>query len=161
MGLLWVTVAAVRPGASDAFGAGDIHALTSGMPKAPIPWEQATRLKNRGDYDKDLVRHAIQHPEQHFDEVDPRDLHGTQPEITNAGLHYYMHERGNSEETYADKGNIGNRHPVVYTRDPNPLNPRQGQQHVLLSGHHRAAAALLKGEPLRCVHVHGPWGDPR
>ena len=60
-------------------------------------------------------------------------------------------------QTFADQHNIGNRYPFVYSRT------REGGEvdHLLLAGHHRAASALLKGEPLMARHVEGGWGPDR
>lgn len=164
MSLLWVKHAGLSRSAEHVYGTNDINSLfPTGNSVRPIPWEQQARLKDRHDYDANLVQHAIRHPEQHMDSVDPRNLHGSQPSITRQGLHYYMHEPTWREtgHTFKDNDQLMNRHPVVYTREPNPRNPRNGPEHVLLSGHHRAAAALLRGEPLQAIHVHGPWGERR
>jgi len=50
-------------------------------------------------------------------------------------------------ETYADKDNIGNQMPVVYNKS--------NGQNVLLSGHHRAQAALLQGRQFDARQVYG------
>jgi hypothetical protein len=78
-------------------------------------------------------------------ELDPRDLHATQGTVTRPGVNYYMgNEYQETGRTYADMHQAGNRYPVVYTR---------GGQNKLLSGHHRATAALLRGEQFRAIHI--------
>ena len=78
-------------------------------------------------------------------EVDPRHLHSTQTNITLPGVNYYMgDEYRQTGRTFADMDKAGNRFPVVYTREG---------QNKLLSGHHRATAALLRGEQFRAIHI--------
>jgi hypothetical protein len=138
-----------------AWGSHDPGTLFGDAPSTSAPWPRAGRLKSRQDYDKDLVREVISDPEHHhMAEIDPRELHATQPSITRAGVAHYLggdYER--TGETFADKHNPGNRRPVVYRREDG--------QNLLLSGHHRATAALLQGRPLRALVIDGPWGPGR
>jgi hypothetical protein len=132
-------------------------------PVRSAPWPRAARSRAIHDYDQPRVAAALSRPPQ-LQEVDPRDLHSTQPSIHRPGVDYYSgshyHETG---LTYEPTENVGNRFPVVYHRGESP--PESGlsvpPQRLLLSGHHRAAAALVKGEPLRAIVVEGPWGGKR
>lgn len=135
-----------------AFGAKNPEELFGESPTTPAPWPRAGRQKRRADFDQGRVDAALRNPV--LSEVDPRNLHSTQPNITRQGVDYYMgteYERTGS--TFADQGQAGNRYPVVYSREDG--------QNLALSGHHRAAAALLRGENLRAIHVEGPWGPER
>lgn len=145
------------------YGKDDIDAMFhDGAPKRPVPWEQASRRKDREDYDKGAVAAELKKPpsETQLHEVDPRDLHAYQPEVVRGGVKHYMgtqfHQTG---ETFADQGKAYNAHPVVYRREG--LEPGMATQNIILSGHHRAAAALLQGRPLQARVVNGPWGPER
>lgn len=125
-------------------------------PTTTSPFPSAGRLKSHQDYDPNIVREALQHPEKHETvPMDPRTLRSTQPSVTREGVKHYMqggdYER--TKETFGDKGNPGNTRPVVYTRSDG--------QNLLLSGHHRAAAALLQGQQFNALHLEGPYGPPR
>jgi hypothetical protein len=129
------------------YGAGDAAKMFQGAPKTLSPWPSAGKTKaNPRGYDPALVNKALSNPAPHMTEMDPRDLHATQPWVTKEGVDYYMgdqyHQTG---RTFADQANEGNRFPVVYT-------DVQGRN-KLLSGHHRATAAVLKGEQLRAINV--------
>lgn len=129
------------------YGAGDAAKMFGGAPKTMTPWPSAGRTKtNPRGYDPNLVHKALGNPAPHMAEMDPRDLHATQPWVTQAGVSHYMgDEYRRTGRTFADQHEEGNRFPVVYT-DPQGRNK-------LLSGHHRAAAALLQGKQLRAIHV--------
>jgi len=129
------------------FGSGDVESMFGGSPKTVSPWPSAGRTKaNPKGYDQALVDKALASPAEHMADVDPRNLHATQPWITHAGVSHYMgDEYRKTGRTFADQDQAGNRFPVVYTDE-------QGRNR-LLSGHHRATAAVLKGEQLRAVHV--------
>ena len=129
------------------------------------PWGQAGRRKDRQDFDPDLVRNAIQSPADDVTDIDPRHLLATQPSVTRGGVQHYMDDPTWREtgETFADKGNPGNRIPVVYSRQ-NEFRTQDWQpeeEHLLLSGHHRAAAALLQGQQFPARHVRGGYGPER
>lgn len=145
--------AASRHGSADAA----LDALIpGGSTQAPFP--RAGQRKDRHMYDQEAVNKHLSNPPE-LQDVDPRTLHSTQPAITRAGVrHYLSGEYEKSGTTYADQGNVGNRFPVVYRRS------REGTDvadDLLLSGHHRATAALIKGQPLRARVVEGGWGPPR
>ena len=129
------------------YGSGDVDALFKGAPKVPAPWPTAGRTKsNPRGYDPDRVQAAVRNPHEHIRDVDPRNLHSTQPWVTREGASYYMgDEYRKTGQTFRDMDQAGNRFPVVYT-------DRRGQNR-LLSGHHRATAALLHGGQFRAIHI--------
>lgn len=123
--------------------------------KAPVvsaPWPRAGRSKKLKDYDADIVGRAIRSGV--LSEVDPRDLRSTQPSVTAPGVKHYM---DGDAGLYADADRPTNKHPVVYVR----TNPDGSVEKLLLSGHHRATSALLKGEKLKAIVAEGGWGPPR
>lgn len=128
-------------------GAGDTDALFKGAPKTVAPWPSAGRSKsNPRGYDPNLVQAALKAPEQHMTDLDPRNLHATQGWVTRPGVEYYKtSEYRETGRTFADQNQAGNRYPVVY-RDSQGRNK-------LLSGHHRASAALLRGDQFRALLV--------
>lgn len=141
--------------AQRAWGSHDLDALFGDAPTTATPFRQAGRSKDRKDYDPELIRQALTDPQEHHLQLhDPRELRATQPSITRSGVQYYLtDEYRRTGRTFADQHNLGNRHPVVYRREDG--------QSLLLSGHHRAAVALLRGEPLQAVTIDGPWGPSR
>jgi len=87
-------------------------------------------------------------------DVDPRGVRATQPSVTRPGVSYYLTTRyQRTGHTFADYHRVANRFPVVYQRE-------DGEQ-LIISGHHRAAVALLNGKQLAARLVAGPWGPPR
>lgn len=138
-----------------AWGAGHESALFGDGPLTSGPWQQAGRRKDLRDFDPALVQAVVNAPEHHhMQDVDPRILRATQGSLIRPGLRHYLGDRyERTGETYADMHLAGNRRPIVYRREDG--------QHLILSGHHRAAAALLQGRPLQAVVVSGPWGPPR
>lgn len=123
---------------------------------SPAPWPAAGQRKDRKSYDEELVGRSITHPHEFpIEEVDPRDLRATQPKVMRAGVQHYMNNP--SGKTYGeDNGGdhrLGNDIPRIYHRE-------DGQK-LILAGHHRAAAALAKGEKLRAMVIHGGWGSAR
>lgn len=128
-------------------GAGDAGMFFKGAPKQIAPWPAAGRTKsNPRGYDPNLVQKALSNPAPHMRDMDPRNLHATQPWVTQEGVSHYMGtEYQRTGKTFADQHVEGNRFPVVYTDDRG--------RNKLLSGHHRATAALLQGKQLRAIHV--------
>lgn len=124
-----------------------VDALFKGAPVVPAPFPRAGRRKDVSDYDPDIVGKAIR--EGKTQEVDPRTLSASQPSVTLEGVRHYAEERPGH---FADGHKYGNEDPVVYQRD---------DTNVLLSGTHRATAALVKGKPLHAIVTKGPWGPPR
>jgi len=116
-----------------------LEKLTSGYhPVGSVPWEKTDRY---APYDKELVGHVLNQdntPETVRD-FDPRALHANQPSLVSPHfLHYFEGKEGLA----SDKDQRGNAMPFVYIQKSTGI-------HRILAGHHRAAAALVKGEPLR------------
>lgn len=125
-----------------------------GAPTAGVPFPHQSRMSNRLAYfDQGSIADALRDPNRHIAEIDPRSLMAGQPSITHAGMRYYMgsdYER--TGRTYADQhsGNI----PMVYEAQ----HPHFGwMERTIHGGHHRATAALLRGEPFRAVLVKAPY----
>ena len=139
--------------AGKLFGKGIDAAFHSESGMTTTPWPSMTKRRDLQDYDTSLVQEALAAPHR-LQDFDPRDLWATQPNVTQPGVEYYMGntylERG---LTYEVGNNPGNRYPVVYRRSDG--------QNLILSGHHRAMAALLSGQPLRAIMIDGPFGPPR
>ena len=137
----------------ELYGSNDIDAVTPhGAVPGSVPWPRAPRRKNQRDVDPDVLRRAIEGPTELRD-IDPRQIHATQPQVTRGGIEYYMSdEYERIGETFADRGNAGNRFPTVYSREG---------VNVLLSGHHRSTAALLQGRTFPGRWMEGPWGPER
>ena len=111
----------------------------------PAPWPRVAKTKQGLPIDRERVRQVLSQPPELHD-FDPRNLHSTQPSVLRAHAAFYMDSSyEDTGQTSADQDNVGNRFPVVY-RD------RRGRN-IILSGHHRATAALLRGEPLRAREV--------
>jgi hypothetical protein len=128
------------------YGAGSTERLfPNDALKSPVPWPQAHPTKTHRYYDPRKVDEALSNPEAHQRPVDPRGLHATQPEVTRAGVDHYM---SGAKDLYADAHSPGNQHPVVF-------HDETLSRDVLLSGHHRAATALLRGEQFNPVYVSG------
>lgn len=143
--------------ADEFYGKHDVDAVFHGNPTAPVPLERASRKKKIQDYDKSIIHGLLRTPPgDDVEVVDPRELHNlNQPMVTRAGVQHYMQNDDwkHGGQTYADQDSPGNRFPIVYDREDG--------QRLLLSGRHRATAALLKGEGLPVRRVSGPWGPPR
>ena len=125
-----------------------------GMPPHP-KWE--VRSKQGLKYDTSSVHAAIRQTPPELSDVDPRTLHSSQRGLTSPGVRHYMEDDTYEQHgtTYADQGNVGNRYPVVLSRQEAAGVTRN----VILSGHHRATKALLRGENLRAIVVPGHEGD--
>ncbi len=136
------------------WGASLEEAFPNGGLTRPTPWPYMARRRDVMDFDPEVVHRALSDPPE-LEQVDPRGLHCSQPKITRSGVDYYLNSPAYAQfgKTYQGDDNAGNRHPFVYVREDG--------QRILLSGHHRAAAALLSAKPLRAYVVHGPWGPPR
>jgi 8-oxo-dGTP pyrophosphatase MutT (NUDIX family)/GNAT superfamily N-acetyltransferase len=144
-----------------SWGANDLDTMFGGSPTTPAPFRSAGGRRDIKSYDEDLVHEHLRRgpADDELKDFDPRKLKSTQPAVTRSGVEYYLgHKYHETGETYANQDNPGNKHPVVYSR---PKMVGGGREHLLLSGHHRASAALLRGETLRVHHIIGPWGPPR
>lgn len=134
----------------DRFGVGIESVFGEGTaPTTTVPFPAASRRKDKPLYDRDAVAHALAQ-DVRLTAFDPRTLRSTQRGVTRPGVEFYTSGQYESTgSTYADQHVAGNRHPVVYR------NPDNGQL-LILSGHHRAVAALVQGKPLNAIFV-----DPR
>ena len=169
MGLLWVNAVAEqidwrKRRLDDLFGSNDMDKLFQGHPQTPPPFEQAGRTKKQPRYyavdpenpDDNPVKRALtklsETPKEDrhklLESFDPRELRSTQPWITSSAMRFYMKDEDKEKgETAADQNNIGNKYPFVYKRSDG--------QNIILSGHHRATRALLRGEPLMALTAEG------
>jgi hypothetical protein len=141
----------------DAYAAGDLDALfPDDAARTAVPWATVVHGPSGGATAAPgaLVRAQLEAllarpPRAHeFLDLDPRDLRATQSAVTRAGVAYYLgwpQEYERSGRTYAEPLSVANKWPLVTYRQ-RPL--KQGDW-VLHGGHHRAAAALLEGRPLR------------
>lgn len=128
------------------FGAGSVEKMfPDGAPTTVSPFPQASPSRTHRTFDPRLVDEALSNPEEHLRDVDPRTVHGSQPGLTRAGVAHYME---NPDTLYRDAHQAGNQHPVVF-------HDETKDREVLLSGHHRAGAALLRGEQFKAVRVSG------
>jgi hypothetical protein len=141
--------------ADNLWGSGALDELfVDGSPITPVPWPRSSQLRTRAAYDRGLLDGLLVAAPRGLAETSPRELCATQPSVTRAGVAYYLSRAWElTRTTYADRDRIGNRIPVVYARDDG--------QNLLLSGHHRASAALLRGTPLLARMIRGPWGPTR
>jgi hypothetical protein len=142
------------------YGRGQESLFPNGETKVTAPFPSAGRSKKLKDYDQGKVNSALE--TAHVEDIDTRGLKASQPWVTGGGVSHYMGEGGKhyqeTGETYADQASAGNKYPVIYHRS----NPGESTNaRIILSGHHRATAAHLKGEPLKGIVVHGGWGGPR
>jgi hypothetical protein len=138
-------------------GIGDIDKVFKGHLIVPAPFQRAGRSKQFQDYEVDKVHELIRRSPEGLRDVDPSYLLSTQPSVTRPGVNYYLSgEYERTGKTFADQSHAGNIYPVVYERES-----ERGIEPMLLSGHHRATAALIKGEPLRALVVRGRQGPPR
>jgi len=118
-------------------------------------WPEPTRLKRKTAYQDGLVTHAVlRQSNSDLRWVDPRTLRPTQGGVTKGGVQYYLEDTYElTGETWMDKEKLNNRFPLIYIRDE--------EQSLILAGHHRSTASLLKGEMLLAIVVRGTWGDSR
>ena len=118
-------------------------------PVRPVPFPRAPRARERRPYEVEPVQSAIRYGRTQL--VDPRVLLATQTGITRPGVGFYLRDdyptRG---DTYQGDRDPGNRLPLVYIRD--------GCEALILAGHHRSTAALIRGAPLEAIVVEGGWG---
>jgi hypothetical protein len=135
-----------RSGTRAIFGSKDIERVFPGqIPKAGVPFPAGRRSKIEPKYDQDAVTAELNRPApaSRLVDIDPRILSAGQPHVTRAGVEHYMGDKfEQTGETFADQHNVGNQFPFVVTK-------RGGTEHLIISGHHRATAALLQGRKLR------------
>ena len=127
------------------YGSKDIEGLfPREIPKTLTPWPSGSRSKAGPRWDERAV-HAELGRDPRTVDIDPRILSAGQPHLVRGGVaHYLTGEFERSGRTFADTHNVGNQFPFVVTKP----HPTLGHEHVIISGHHRAAAALLQGRRL-------------
>jgi len=115
-------------------------------PSPRVPFGQAGHLKTEitgaGLGRRDAVTARVLTARPQLEQVDPRRLLATQGGLDREGVRYYL-GTGSLRWglTYADRDDVGNADPVILVR------ARDGAR-LILAGHHRATAALLRGQPL-------------
>lgn len=125
-------------------------------PTTVTPWPQASKTR-QGLFDRSAVAAALACPPPPA-AIDPRLLWCSQPGLTWGGVdHYLRHDTyARTGTTWADQGEPGNLRPVVYVR-----HAHDGRRGIILSGHHRSAAALLAGRPVLGIVVDGETAGDR
>ena len=103
--------------------------------KVVVPWPDAPTLRTMPKgYDPAFIADRFANVE--LSPIDPASLHGTQPWILRQHVEYYLSgEYERTGLTSADRNQPLNWRPVIYQR-------RDGRR-LIVSGHHRSAAALL------------------
>ena len=123
--------------------------LWTGYMPFPVHMVYSNNPNEKYRWSKDALGKALASP--HFEDFDPRELVATQGSVTKVPVRFYMRPGNDYERTgvpFADPGQEGNQRPVVYVFGDGTK--------LILSGHHRAVAALLKGEPLNAIRVDDP-----
>ena len=115
-------------------------------PKTVIPFAGAARLKSEPMYDKKAVAKGI--AEGKLVDVDPRNLRASQPSVSLPGVQHYLQGKPG---LFDSQGGAANKNPIIYVR--------RGQKNIL-TGHHRAAAALLAGKTFKAIVVQEPAKQP-
>ena len=119
------------------YGVGSSEPLFKGFPKVPAPWPRAGRSKRGSPYDLDLIHASLQGGPK-MEDVDPRELHATQPSVLQEHVNYYLGQQFNlTGRTARDQDVNLNQVPRLYVRGDGRTD--------ILSGHHRAVARLLQG----------------
>jgi hypothetical protein len=133
---------------------GRLFAPTAG-PVRPVPFPRAKQLKRQVLYNYAWAREAIAAQSNGDVElVDPSTLSATQYGITKPGVAYYLtRQYARTGATYADQDKLANRFPLIYIKD--------GGESLIIAGHHRSTAALLRNEPLLAIVVREPWAGSR
>lgn len=134
-------------GAHNLYGKNAWRPMFGDAPTAMAPWRGTNLGPGARERAKKIAK-VVANPGPHVQALDPRELQSTQPSVSRAGVAYYLHstEYRDHGHTFADQDQPGNQTPVVWKK--------KNGQHVILSGHHRAAADLLRGRPFRAAVVH-------
>lgn len=130
------------------YGQGFEALFPGGAPLRSNLWSTQSHLPGRrGDLIAATVVGALRGCAR-LEDVDPRWLRMSQSAVIAPGVRYYMEEARYRESgiTYADQHRPGNAFPLVYQR-------QQAGDRVILAGHHRAAAALGLGRPVKALVV--------
>lgn len=122
------------------WGLNDLDALFSNHVRIVVPWRAAGRLKTWDPLERDEIT-AVLGRAPVLGAVDPRTLRASQTWLVRHHVAYYLTEEWErSGRTSADMASATNRYPVVSFG-------RTGAR--IVTGHHRAAAALLQGRLLQ------------
>jgi hypothetical protein len=124
------------------WGYGDIDQMFPGSGfTTTTPWPRGDRVRHGQAYDHDAVSELVRHPVELVD-LDSRDLRCSQPSLVREHVAYYLTGRWEfSGRTSADQHAEHNRFPLI-------VNNHAGRS-LILAGHHRTAAALIGGRPVR------------
>ena len=121
------------------WGCGDLDLCFKGAAKTIVPWPSAGRRKGEPRTPVANVEHLLTAPPR-LHEVDPRTLHASQPWVLRTHAGYYLTgEWELTGRTSADMHSSANRYPT--------FAERSGQL-VIITGHHRSLAALIRGQPV-------------
>ena len=144
------------------FGPKDEYDEPEPRPIVGVPFPKAVGTGNlQATYDLDPAKAAIADPQHPVSDVDPRDerIRSNQTHVTHAGINHYMDEGNRAAgRLYADQHQAGNLVPVLMHV---PSSGEKGEELVILSGHHRATAALLQGRQFRAKIAEGQWKEHR
>ena len=121
------------------WGCGDLDLCFKGAAKTTVPWPSAGRRKGEPRTPVATVQHLLMAPPR-LHEVDPRTLYASQPWVLRTHTGYYLTgEWELTGRTSADMHSSTNRYPT--------FAERSGQL-VIITGHHRSLAALIRGQPV-------------
>jgi hypothetical protein len=124
-----------------AWGCGDPDLLFGSSQRTTTPWTRGGKDRNGSTFDRVAVADLLAVPVGLVD-VDPRTVRCSQPWLVREHVDYYLSGRWElSGRTSADQHLEGNRFPIIV--------PDRDGSLVILSGHHRTAAALIQGRPVR------------
>jgi hypothetical protein len=123
------------------WGCGDPDELFGVSPRTTTPWVRGGKDKRGATYDLAAVQALCANPVDLVD-IDPREVRCTQPWLLREHVEYYLTGQWElSGRTSADQHREENRFPII-------VADRLGRL-VILTGHHRTAAALIEGRPVR------------
>ena len=125
----------------------------NGALTVPAPFPSVGKHKKLKPYVQSIVDDGLKSGTT--TKIDPRTLHTMQPGVTRDGVGHYIDSTDGA--LFDQTASATNDQPLVYIRDEGNGRERA----ILLTGNHRAAAALAKGEQLDAIVVKGPWGPPR
>ena len=129
-----------------------LNSLFKGAPKIAAPWPRRGGLRGVPRVDPALVAGVLASPAV-LAEVDPTTLNANQSWIVAEHVAYYLTDQWHvTGRTSADQWEIMNRFPLVL--------PDYRGRPTIMAGHHRAAAAMLRGEPLVARVTPGSWQVP-
>ena len=122
------------------WGCGDLDALFGEHSQVIAPWPRAPRHKSQPAFDRTEIGQLLRRPVD-LAEIDPRDLWSSQPWVLRRHADHYLTGRWERTGKISADGHAElNQFPVVVLD--------HCQRSVIVSGHHRATAALVEGRPL-------------